>query len=112
MYGTIEPYRRLIIDFFENVKLTVCKHNHVLKFDSPYQVEEMLNDCFEIKNLSLNVEYEEGYWTLTGNPNELNQLEDVLSIFKKLYRHSAKDYIQPDKKDTDSNFLIEFKKED
>ena len=59
-----------------------------------------------MKELDLRIEEKEGYWNLTGNKEHLKQLNEVLNIFKPLYRHYAHEYCGKTKFDFNEILLI------
>jgi hypothetical protein len=78
--------------FLVEVRYIITKRNHCFKFDNAYQIEAIINDCCFIKELDLKISYNDGYWTFTGNPDDINRLDEVITIFKILYRFHALEY--------------------
>lgn len=94
-----------IISFFKQIH-TIIKQNHFHKFEGAEQLKKIINDCFEMKKMKIRVKHDNKQWILFGDPQEIDNLDNAIPLFRVLYRHHALDYFSSDVEDSNIDLII------
>lgn len=80
--------------FWDRIRIIVSIENHILKFDGPQQVLDILGDAAKIERINMSFAYSGGQWWILdpGTEEDVMNLPRLAKRFSRIYRHHASEY--------------------
>ena len=92
---------------FDRLRVIITIENHVLKFDGPKQILNILQDAALIENVDVEFSWDDGQWFIEhfGGKEDVLGLPKVIKRFGMIYRRHASEYETGEREDI--NLLLE-----